>query len=99
MIFLRSFSKPGVETRGLLTHPRLRAIGRLSYSLYLWQQVFLVTAVPSWGWFRRFPVNLVLLTLVATGSYIFIERPFLRLKESPLLRSWLARKRDAKPLA
>jgi len=54
-------------------------IGVLSYSLYLWQELFLNP-------FRRdsvlfaFPVNLLMVILAALLSYHAVERPFLRLK-------------------
>ena len=52
-------------------------VGLMSYSLYLWQQLFLnphpTHWVPSW------PVG-VTLSFSATISYYVIERPFLRLK-------------------
>jgi peptidoglycan/LPS O-acetylase OafA/YrhL len=53
-------------------------IGRLSYSLYIWQQLFL-----SRGdfWFAKFPLNVILMFLAAYISYMLIEKPFLRLKE------------------
>ena len=59
----------------------LRYLGRLSYSLYLWQQVFLVTRGPDWGWFRRFPVNLALVCVLAVLSNLLVEKPFLRMKD------------------
>jgi peptidoglycan/LPS O-acetylase OafA/YrhL len=58
----------------------LRYMGRISYALYLWQQIFLVVKLPSWGLLRQFPVNLVASVLMAIGSYHFIETPALRLK-------------------
>jgi peptidoglycan/LPS O-acetylase OafA/YrhL len=54
-------------------------VGVLSYSLYLWQQPFLAphgvrwVSSPLWG--------LVLAVSVAVLSYVFVERPFLRLKD------------------
>lgn len=62
-------------------------IGVLSYSLYLWQNVFLN---PDWvAWPTRFPLNLLLALLMAVASYNLVERPFLDLKRriaSPLSR-------------
>ena len=58
----------------------MRWIGRLSYSLYLWQQLFLVPgAARPWSWLQKFPVNCVLLVGVAALSYRFVERPLIRL--------------------
>jgi len=53
-------------------------VGVLSYSLYLWQQLFLNRHAASW--MTAFPVNLALAFVVAVGSYYLIERPALRLR-------------------
>jgi peptidoglycan/LPS O-acetylase OafA/YrhL len=53
-------------------------IGTISYSLYLWQQLFLHHASPvGWG----FPYNILQAIAAACLSYWFIELPFLRLKD------------------
>ncbi len=53
-------------------------IGTISYSLYLWQQLFLYPASPvSFG----FPLNVVQAIVVASLSYWLIETPFLKLKD------------------
>ncbi len=58
----------------------MRWIGRLSYSLYLWQQFFLLPGAKSpWSWLQRFPANCLLLVTVAALSYRFVERPLIRL--------------------
>jgi peptidoglycan/LPS O-acetylase OafA/YrhL len=54
-------------------------VGVISYSLYLWQQLFLARHHPAW--YTRFPLNIVLTFLVATASYHLVEQPFLRLRE------------------
>jgi peptidoglycan/LPS O-acetylase OafA/YrhL len=59
----------------------LRYCGTISYSLYLWQQLFLVTSIPSWGALRRLPLSIVLPFLIAAASYHLMEKPFLNLKE------------------
>jgi peptidoglycan/LPS O-acetylase OafA/YrhL len=56
-------------------------VGRISYSLYLWQQLFLV---PSWepkalGILQRWPLNLVMMLVCACASYYLVEKPLLRL--------------------
>lgn len=55
-------------------------LGLISYSLYLWQQVFLVTNDPDWGLVRDLPFCLFACVAVAMLSYFIVERPFLRLK-------------------
>lgn len=59
----------------------LRYCGAISYSVYLWQQLFLVTSVPSWGFLRRLPFSIVVPFAVAVASFHFFEKPLLRLKE------------------
>jgi peptidoglycan/LPS O-acetylase OafA/YrhL len=75
------YSQTGGPVHRLLSHPWLAAIGRCSYSLYLWHIVpLLLLEKAEFGWPR--PV-LGLLTVAATAvltalSYRFLERPFLR---------------------
>lgn len=52
-------------------------IGRLSYSIYLWQQLF--TSRYDF-WWSKFPQNIFLIFIAAYLSYTIIEKPFLRLK-------------------
>ena len=54
-------------------------LGRISYSLYLWQQVFLTTYDKTW--LGKFPINLAMAILVGWLSYRFVEQPFIRLKD------------------
>ena len=62
----------------ILENRGIKWIGRLSYSLYLWQQLFLGPfGTQPW---QRFPVNIILAVLAATLSYYVIELPFLRLR-------------------
>jgi len=66
-------------------------VGWLSYSLYLWQQVFFIPR--QFMSINRWPINLILIPIPAVLSYLLIERPFLgfrarlerkRLGEAPL---------------
>lgn len=52
-------------------------IGMISYSLYLWQQLFIYADL---GWFSVLPLNIICFFGMALISYYFIERPFLKLK-------------------
>ncbi len=75
-----------------ITHPQwlfsrmldlgpIRWVGRISYSLYLWQQMFLA---PAWvehplGPLQRWPWNLVACFACAMASYYVVEKPMIRL--------------------
>ncbi|MBB5331665.1 acyltransferase family protein [Tunturiibacter gelidoferens] len=52
----------------------LRWIGVLSYSLYLWQQIFVSEHL------HLMPFGYVFLLLASLGSYWLVEQPFLRLR-------------------
>ena len=55
-------------------------VGTLSYSLYLWQQLFL-DPQGSHFW-TYFPLNILCVFLLALSSYYFIEKPFLAMRYS-----------------
>ena len=54
-------------------------VGRLSYSLYLWQQLF-APRIPGIEprWFREFPINLGFGIGLAILSYYLVEQPLLK---------------------
>jgi peptidoglycan/LPS O-acetylase OafA/YrhL len=54
-------------------------VGRLSYSLYLWQQVFAPNGTGP-AWFREFPIGLLGAVGCAAASYYLLERPLLALR-------------------
>jgi peptidoglycan/LPS O-acetylase OafA/YrhL len=74
---------------GTLVHPEWRVscvlswtplvwIGRISYSLYLWQQLFLMPGwEPAAQWWRHWPWNIALTFAAAIASYYLIEKPFI----------------------
>ena len=64
----------------VLENPALRWIGRLSYSLYLWEFFFIYyPGVPSTlGVWQTFPVNLIATVVCASASYYLVERPLIR---------------------
>lgn len=55
-------------------------VGILSYSLYLWQQLFLTHNNSTW--MGTFPLNLLACIAAAELSYWVVERPFLKLRDN-----------------
>lgn len=74
----------------------MRAIGRLSYSVYLWQQFFLVWDDPgrSSALFQSFPANLCWAFLVAVLSFFLVEEPVIAAG-----RAWVRRRREQQILS
>lgn len=61
----------------LLEFAPLQWVGRLSYSLYLWQQLFFAVDFwrsPSMAPLQSFPLNFVMAFLCAAVSYYFVEK-------------------------
>ena len=71
----------------VLNLPIMRRIGVMSYSLYLWQQLFLSQEL------RLLPLGYVFLLLTATFSFYVIEQPCLRLR-SAMEQRWKRRLND-----
>jgi peptidoglycan/LPS O-acetylase OafA/YrhL len=69
---------PAARITRVLQTPLLRHVGVLSYSLYLWQQLFLTSK--NTGFLGAFPLNLGACFVAAELSHWCIERPFLRLR-------------------
>lgn len=55
-------------------------IGGLSYSIYLWQGLFLKKGPGSSFWIQQFPQNLFLTFSCAMLSFYFIEKKFMAIK-------------------
>lgn len=62
---------PGMPISRLLEWQHLRFLGIISYSVYVWQELFLV---PHWGW-----IGVALLPATALASWSLIERPGIRI--------------------
>lgn len=71
--------------------PPMRWLGRISYSLYLFQQLFMIHLMPpetSWlGQLQVFPYNFLASFACATISYYCLERPMISLGKRFLRRS------------
>lgn len=78
VIIEKTIRAPGDLLGRILNVRPLVFIGTLSYSLYLWQQMFLNRRGSSD--LQSFPLNLLLAGLTALASYYVVERPFLRLR-------------------
>ncbi len=64
-------SLPGCLVSRLFERPLLQGIGRMSYSIYLWQQLFLhPNAAPHW----QLPLRLTGIAIFAGASYYLVER-------------------------
>jgi len=81
MIFWLLSGEGGVLRRTLESWPLVQ-LGLLSYSIYVWQQMFLVWPGTS---FLRFPLNVLAALLVATVSYRLVEVPMRR-----RIRQWFS---------
>jgi len=82
MLISTSFN-PQMRFSRALEWPPVRWVGRLSYSLYIWQSLFLVAnriapPLPVRG-FQSFPLNIVAILACSTASYYAIERPFTKM--------------------
>ena len=94
LVVARCVLRPhGIVGRTLETRP-LVAIGVLSYSIYLWQQLFLNRTTDQV--ITTFPLNIVLAAIAAVASYSLIERPFLR-RRPALEARWLGKPGPANP--
>lgn len=78
IIMLYSIFGPRGSWYQVLNSKAFNYIGVLSYSIYLWQQLFVLKR--NW-WVSDFPQNLILIFLAALFSHYIIEKPFLKLKE------------------
>jgi peptidoglycan/LPS O-acetylase OafA/YrhL len=71
----------GLARKWLSSRP-LVWVGTISYSLYVWQQLFLekpAANILPLGRFSVFPLNLICAFLAATCSYYLLELPMIRL--------------------
>lgn len=84
IILTGTILRPESTVKMVLEIEPIRWLGRISYSLYLWQQLFLPPGdvVHPFGALQSFPFNLVALFACASLSYYLIERPLVRFGRS-----------------
>jgi peptidoglycan/LPS O-acetylase OafA/YrhL len=85
LLILATVYRPRSFVGRFLESSPMRWVGRLSYSLYLWQILFfctrLTTTLPL-GRIQAFPYNIVALFACACFSHYFVERPMIRIEHS-----------------
>jgi peptidoglycan/LPS O-acetylase OafA/YrhL len=78
-LLLGTVLRPNGFAGRALEWPLLARVGRMSYSLYIWQQLFFDPhqSIRSTGlaWMQDWPWNLVGLAVVATATHLVVERP------------------------
>jgi len=83
LLILSTVLHPNSIPGSILEFLPIRWIGWISYSLYLWQQLFfgtnLVGSPQGIAFLRQPPISLAALMLCATFSYYVVEKPFIRL--------------------
>jgi peptidoglycan/LPS O-acetylase OafA/YrhL len=83
LLILSTALHPNTVQGKILEATPFRWIGCISYSLYLWQQLFFgvnfAGSPPGLALLRKPPVNLLALLLCAAFSHYVIEKPFIRL--------------------
>jgi peptidoglycan/LPS O-acetylase OafA/YrhL len=63
----------------LLSNPGIIYVGKLSFSIYLWQQVFLVPAHQK-PLTNDLKISFLMIAVLSLFSYYCVEKPFLELK-------------------
>jgi len=98
LILVSTVLKPTILFGRILEASLMRWIGRISYSLYLWQQLFMVgSKVPRplpFGRVQEFPLNIVAVFVCASASYYLLERPLVALGHT-LSTRYQSRRNDA----
>jgi peptidoglycan/LPS O-acetylase OafA/YrhL len=81
LIWASAFQRPGALSRVLNLRPVV-LLGTLSYSVYVWQMLFVSHYVPAFSgsWTHDWKWWMICAVAVAAVSYYGVERPFLELK-------------------
>ncbi len=84
-LIISTMMHPRSYSSRLLEIAPLRHLGKISYSIYLWQELLILgeknTAGSRWPFslLQVWPWSLCVLFLIANASYYLVERPFIRL--------------------
>jgi peptidoglycan/LPS O-acetylase OafA/YrhL len=73
LLIIATILNPHTWLGRLLEVPVIRWVGRLSYSLYIWQQLFTLQRMLPW-----YPLQFVALFGVAALSFYGLEKPFMK---------------------
>ncbi len=107
IMILSTVQHPGSLLGRFLELAPLRFVGRISYSLYLWQQLFFVghfhPDASTLGPLQRVPFNLTATFACALASYYLLEKPAMhfghrlaaRIPRQPIFRTQLQSDREA----
>ena len=83
LLVLSTMLHPQSPFSRLLETKPLRFVGRISYGLYLWQQLFVtghfVPQNPALGFLTTFPASFLVSFALAMASYYWLELPCMRL--------------------
>lgn len=86
ILLLQSVLQPGRGCFRVLNWNWVKHLGVLSYSIYIWQQMFCGTAQTVFGvkeaWWVNFPAWIFVTLVAAHVSYFMLEKPFFRLREN-----------------
>jgi peptidoglycan/LPS O-acetylase OafA/YrhL len=80
VLIARYVEHPDLPAARVLNSRLFITVGVASYSLYLWQELFLIQFRPPQSMVQVFPLNLLMTMACAAASYLLVEQPFLRLK-------------------
>lgn len=89
LLILSTYLAHGSHLSRWLESVLMRVLGRLSFSLYLWQQLFFVWAdalVPALAPWQQFPFNVIALGVMSALSYYMVEQPAIALGRKVLAR-------------
>jgi len=79
LLIIASINLQGNLWFRILNSSPLEFIGKLSYSIYLWQQIFFSKKL---GFLSSFPLNILCIAVVSYFSYRYVETYFLKLRDS-----------------